>query len=219
MAGMGPKAAEDLLGGRPEIGWRRVARDVVLRQRLVEDAGETATVAAWADEDATTLYSPDQAKSARVCATGLRRNRQGGYPMIAAQSENIHNCPFCGIAASYEIAGCDLVFAVRDSYPVTPLHTLVLPRRHVPTYFDLTRDEVLAVDELLRKLRADIAAVDASVKGFNIGVNAGAAAGQTIFHCHIHLIPRRHGDVPDPWGGVRAIIPGKARYPASRGPR
>ncbi len=139
--------------------------------------------------------------------------------MISAQDENIQDCPFCGMSASHEIAGSDIVFAVRDLYPVTPLHTLVLPRRHVPTYFDLNSDEVLAVDELLRKLRADIAAADASVKGFNIGVNSGAAAGQTIFHCHIHLIPRRRGDVPDPWGGVRAIIPRKARYPASNGPR
>lgn len=146
-------------------------------------------------------------------------NHQRENSMISAQAHNRHDCPFCELSSSNEIAGSNIVFAVRDSYPVTPLHTLVLPRRHVPTYFDLNRDEVLAVDELLRKLRADIAAADASVKGFNIGVNSGAVAGQTIFHCHIHLIPRRRGDVPDPWGGVRAIIPGKAHYPVSNGPR
>jgi ATP adenylyltransferase len=112
------------------------------------------------------------------------------------------------------LAGNDIAFAVRDAHPVTPLHTLVLPRRHVPTYFDLTRQEAAAVDELLRELHDDILGGDGTVEGFNIGINIGAVAGQTILHCHVHLIPRRRDDVPDPWGGVRAIIPGKARYPS-----
>ena len=71
------------------------------------------------------------------------------------------------------------------------------------------------INELSGRLGDDILASGSGVEGFNIGVNIGAVAGQTIFHCHLHLIPRRHGDVPDPWGGVRAIIPGKARYPAA----
>lgn len=99
---------------------------------------------------------------------------------------------------------------------MTQLHTLVLPRRHAATYFDLNYQEVVAIDELLRRLRDDIRAEDGSVDGFNIGVNVGTTAGQTIPHCHIHLIPRRRGDVPDPWDGVRAIIPGKAHYPTDR---
>jgi ATP adenylyltransferase len=80
-------------------------------------------------------------------------------------------------------------------------------------YFDLPLPEVAAIDELLRELRIEIASRDSAVKGFNIGINIGTVAGQTIPHCHVHLIPRRCGDVSDPWGGVRAIIPGKARYP------
>ena len=124
-------------------------------------------------------------------------------------------CPFCAIDPSVEIAGSELAFAVRDTNPVTPLHTLVLPRRHVATYFDLSRQEAIAVDVLLRRLRDEIVAEDDKVEGFNIGINVGIVAGQTILHCHVHLMPRRRGDVPDSWGGVRAIIPGKARYPAA----
>jgi ATP adenylyltransferase len=122
-------------------------------------------------------------------------------------------CPFCAFDPSMEIAGSELVFAIRDAQPVTPLHTLVLPRRHVATYFDLNHLEAIAVDMLLRQLRDQIVAQDDTVEGFNIGINVGPVAGQTILHCHVHLMPRRPGDVPDPWGGVRAIIPGKARYP------
>lgn len=133
--------------------------------------------------------------------------------MVEARLTNSLACPFCSIASSAMIAATDLVFALRDAYPVTPLHTLVLPRRHAATYFDLNRQEVMAIDELLRRLRDDILAEDAAVEGFNIGINIGTMAGQTIPHCHVHLIPRRRGDVADPWGGVRAIIPGKARYP------
>ena len=128
-------------------------------------------------------------------------------------------CPFCSIDQSAVVAGNELVFAIRDAYPVTSLHTLVLPRRHVSAYFDLYLPEMMGVDELLRQLRNDIVKADRTVEGFNVGVNVGTVAGQTIYHCHVHLIPRRRGDVADPWGGVRAIIPGKAHYPRSDFPR
>ena len=95
---------------------------------------------------------------------------------------------------------------------MTPLHTLVLPRRHVVGYFDLDAEEKWVIGELLDELRIDILARDPAVAGFNIGVNVGEAAGQTILHCHVHLIPRRWGDVTNPRGGVRAVIPGKADY-------
>jgi ATP adenylyltransferase len=98
--------------------------------------------------------------------------------------------------------GDKLVFAIRDAYPVTHLHTLVLPGRHVSGYFDLYLPEMMGIDELLRQLRNDIAKADHTVQGFNVGINIGTVAGQTIHHCHVHLIPRRSGDVPDPWGGV-----------------
>ncbi|MBU6463485.1 MAG: HIT family protein [Proteobacteria bacterium] len=106
----------------------------------------------------------------------------------------------------------ELAFSVRDTTPVTAMHALVLPYRHAETYFDLSESELAAANDLLRHLRSDIEGADPSVKGFNIGANIGIVSGQTIFHCHIHLIPRREGDVPDPLGGVRAVIPEKTRY-------
>lgn len=105
-----------------------------------------------------------------------------------------------------------LGFAIRDGFPVTPLHTLIIPKRHVLDYFGLTTDEVLACNDLLAAQREAILQTDPTVEGFNIGMNAGELAGQTIFHCHIHLIPRRQGDVPNPRGGVRHLIPGKGHY-------
>ncbi len=121
-------------------------------------------------------------------------------------------CVFCAIAEADIVAANDLAYAVRDTSPVTPLHTLVLPRRHVSSYFDLDRAELDAVQALLEHVRLAILGADFLVEGFNIGVNIGEAAGQTIFHCHVHLIPRRRGDVENPRGGVRAVIPGKALY-------
>ena len=121
-------------------------------------------------------------------------------------------CVFCAIAEADIVAANDLAFAVRDTSPITPLHALVLPRRHVSSYFDLDRAELAAVQALLEHVRLATLGADPLVEGFNIGVNIGEAAGQTIFHCHVHLIPRRRGDVENPRGGVRAVIPGKALY-------
>ena len=92
---------------------------------------------------------------------------------------------------------------------MTPLHTLILPRRHAVDYFSLSGEEREASAELLHQLRTEILAADPSVLGFNVGMNVGAVAGQTVFHSHIHLIPRRAGDVEDPRGGVRMVIPGQ----------
>lgn len=122
-------------------------------------------------------------------------------------------CVFCALRdAASVVMRNKLAFAVRDTTPVTGLHTLVLPYRHAPTYFDLTEAELAAVNDLLWRLRYDIERDDSSVEGFNVGTNVGAVSGQTIFHCHIHLIPRREGDVQNPLGGVRAVIPEKMRY-------
>jgi len=115
-------------------------------------------------------------------------------------------CAFCAVAAEKIIAQNPLAYAVRDASPVTPLHTLVLPWRHAASYFDLENDEKRAIDALLTETRRAILAADPDVAGFNIGINVGEAAGQTIFHCHVHLIPRRRGDVADPTGGVHAAI-------------
>ena len=124
-------------------------------------------------------------------------------------------CVFCGLDPKNVIAENGLSFAVRDLRPATAFHTLVLPKRHVESFFDLTEDETTAIDRLIRSQRQEILARDPSVEGFNIGVNVGAVAGQTIFHCHYHLIPRRKGDVPDPRGGVRWVIPSRVYLEAS----
>jgi diadenosine tetraphosphate (Ap4A) HIT family hydrolase len=106
----------------------------------------------------------------------------------------------------------EFAFALLDITPVSYLHALVLPYRHAPTYFDLEADEITAANDLLWRLRAQTLRKDSTVEGFNIGANVGTVSGQTIFHCHIHLIPRRRGDVDNPLGGVRAVIPDKQRY-------
>lgn len=122
------------------------------------------------------------------------------------------NCPFCEIPPGRVIAQNDLAYAIRDGFPVTPLHTLVIPKRHVSDYFGLARPEANACHRLLEQLKAAIEQADPSVAGFNVGMNVGEAAGQTVFHCHLHLIPRRSGDCPRPRGGVRHVIPGKGDY-------
>lgn len=103
-------------------------------------------------------------------------------------------CVFCALPAGKFVAQNRLACAVRDIAPATPLHTLVLPRRHVAAWFELTAAERRAIDALLDIARAEILARDPAVAGFNIAVNVGAPAGQTIAHCHVHLVPRREGD-------------------------
>lgn len=124
----------------------------------------------------------------------------------------MRGCLFCNPPKERVLLEDSLAFALGDAYPVTPLHTLVIPHRHVPDYFSLTPDELLACDALLRNLSKTVKAEDDTVEGYNIGVNVGAVAGQTVFHCHFHLIPRRRGDVENPKGGVRHVIPGKGAY-------
>jgi diadenosine tetraphosphate (Ap4A) HIT family hydrolase/5-methylcytosine-specific restriction endonuclease McrA len=121
-------------------------------------------------------------------------------------------CLFCELPAERLLLENRLAIAILDKFPVTAWHTLIIPRRHSPTYFDLGRPEVNACNLLLGEAKARIEREDRAVCGFNIGINAGRAAGQTVLHCHIHLIPRREGDVPDPAGGVRHLIPGRGSY-------
>jgi diadenosine tetraphosphate (Ap4A) HIT family hydrolase len=122
------------------------------------------------------------------------------------------SCAFCGIDRIRVLEENELAFATRDGFPVVPLHSLVVPKRHVPDYFSITEAEQLACLELLHALRKQILGEDSTVAGFNVGINVGAEAGQTVEHCHIHLIPRRAGDVPNPRGGIRHIIPRKGFY-------
>ena len=131
----------------------------------------------------------------------------------ASYTEKPEGCLFCHLPLERKIlVENSLAYAINDGFPVTEGHCLIIPKRHVATYFDLSRPELNACDDLLRQLKSGIQSADGSVTGFNIGMNAGASAGQTIFHCHIHLIPRRDGDVENPRGGVRHLIPGKGHY-------
>ncbi len=122
------------------------------------------------------------------------------------------DCVFCAPPADRQIAENELAYALLDGYPVTPLHALVIPKRHQADYFSLFQSEVNAVNALITEARHKIEERDPEVSGFNIGVNIGASAGQTVFHCHVHLIPRRNGDVTSPRGGVRHTIPDKGDY-------
>ena len=121
-------------------------------------------------------------------------------------------CLFCNIKESGLIDENQLAYVSYDSYPVTDLHCLIIPKRHVKDYFDLTEEEIIACDQLIKKIKRKIEIKDTSVKGFNIGTNSGKISGQSIMHCHIHLIPRREGDVKNPQGGVRSVIPLKQHY-------
>jgi diadenosine tetraphosphate (Ap4A) HIT family hydrolase len=128
------------------------------------------------------------------------------------QNQREPGCIFCELSEKRIIASNLLAVAIRDGYPVTDLHTLIIPRRHTATYFDLYEPERRAISQLLDQLRSEIEVRDNSVSGFNIGMNSGEAAGQTVPHAHVHLIPRRTGDVANPRSGVRGVIPGKASY-------
>ena len=121
-------------------------------------------------------------------------------------------CIFCSIQKNELIFENNLAYASKDSYPVTKLHSLVVPKRCINNYFELNDKEILACDDLIKKLQQKITSEDSTVKGFNVGTNSGKVAGQSIFHCHIHVIPRREGDVENPQGGVRSVIPSKQHY-------
>jgi diadenosine tetraphosphate (Ap4A) HIT family hydrolase len=120
------------------------------------------------------------------------------------------NCPFCERNHSI-LTETKLSFAIFDNFPVSRGHTLVIHKRHVATVWELTGDEYTDIFDLVTQVK-DIIQNEFSLQGLNIGINCGEAAGQTVFHAHIHVIPRYTGDVPNPCGGVRNIIPGKGDY-------
>ena len=121
-------------------------------------------------------------------------------------------CLFCDSKKSGIAHENDLAYASYYSYPVSDHHCLIIPKRHIKDYFDMTNDELIACNDLIQMIKNEILENDNTVKGFNIGTNAGKIAGQSIMHCHIHLIPRREGDVDNPQGGVRSVIPNKQHY-------
>jgi len=120
-------------------------------------------------------------------------------------------CPFCNFPASKTILTNSFALAIYDGYPISPGHTLIIPKRHIASFFELTAEEQTAMLALLAEMR-QILQKERNPDGFNIGINDGVAAGQTVMHLHIHLVPRYADDMPDPRGGVRWIFPDKAAY-------
>lgn len=148
-----------------------------------------------------------------LCYYGKDRLSERGLhevPIVYAVRE--YGCNFCTVPHTDITGENDLAIAFRDSYPVTKHHTLIVPKRHVPDYFNLKKTEHDQVHELLQQQHAELRRMDNSITGFNVGINAGKSAGQSVFHCHIHLIPRRDDDTPNPHGGVRGVIPGRQAY-------
>jgi len=121
-------------------------------------------------------------------------------------------CLFCTTKEEEIIEENEFAYATFDSYPVSSKHCLIVPKRHIKDYFELNENEVTGCDQLIKIIKNQIEKDDKTVKGFNIGINSGKVAGQSIMHCHIHLIPRREGDVENPQGGVRGVIPSKQHY-------
>ena len=128
-------------------------------------------------------------------------------------SSSTEDCIFCNKTNCKVISSTKHFFIIRDTaYPVTKHHTLIITNRHVDDYFDLNKEEINDLDEILKNQKRELKQLDKDISAFNIGVNIGRDAGQSIMHCHIHLIPRRKGDVEDPRGGVRGVIPEKQKY-------
>ena len=121
-------------------------------------------------------------------------------------------CLFCNINQSGTVHENDFAYTSYDSYPVSKYHCLIIPKRHIKDYFDLSNEELIACNNLIKIIKKEITDKDKTVKGFNLGTNIGKIAGQSIMHCHFHLIPRREGDVEFPQGGVRSVIPQKQHY-------
>ena len=123
-----------------------------------------------------------------------------------------NNCIFCSKEKLNIIYEDDIFFVIRDSFPVTKDHTLIILNNHDKTYFDLRDKDILQLNNILKFQKDSLMQNDNTITGFNIGINQGESAGQTVMHLHIHLIPRRKGDIEDPRGGVRGVIPSKQKY-------
>lgn len=134
------------------------------------------------------------------------------HPTEGKMETKNEECIFCNLGAFNIIQENKSFYAMYDQFPVTQFHTLIIPKRHVRDYFHLDQHEIAVLNELLHSLKSRIQTQDPSVTGFNIGMNCGEDAGQTVMHCHTHLMPRRKGDIKNPRGGVRGVIPNKQSY-------
>ena len=124
----------------------------------------------------------------------------------------MNNCIFCNLEEDRIVHEYKHFYLIRDAFPVTPLHSLIITKRHVVSYFQCSKEEHDEIPIILDTQKTELKILDDTITGFNIGMNIGEDAGQTIFHCHIHIIPRRKGDTPNPRGGVRGVIPEKQKY-------
>ena len=123
------------------------------------------------------------------------------------------DCIFCKKINCKILKQLKYFFIIRDTaYPVTEHHTLIITNRHVSDFFELNNEENIELNQILKDQKKELKDLDNNISGFNVGVNVGKDAGQSIMHCHIHLIPRRKGDVEDPRGGVRGVIPERQKY-------
>ena len=128
-------------------------------------------------------------------------------------SSTQEDCIFCKKINCKVLEETKYFFIIRDTaYPVTEHHTLIISNRHVSNFFELDGEENKELSLILKNQKEELQNLDKTITGFNVGVNIGKDAGQSIMHCHIHLIPRREGDVEDPRGGVRGVIPEKQKY-------
>ena len=130
--------------------------------------------------------------------------------MTSNNSANL-NCPFCNLEINRILLQNDFAISTRDAFPVSKGHSLVIPKRHISSIFDATEDELIHIFKLVAETRA-LLNDQYKPQGLNVGINDGVAAGQTVMHVHLHLIPRYQGDQSDPRGGVRWIFPDKAKY-------
>jgi ATP adenylyltransferase len=145
----------------------------------------------------------------RSCNAQKRDDDDTDFRVVTASyNDRDNNCVFC----QKEYGEDDLAFVLDDGYPVTKGHSLIVPRRHVSDYFSLHGAEKNAIDRLLQQRRLQLIKSDPTITGFNVGINIGGSAGQTVAHVHVHLIPRRDDDMDNPRGGVRGVIPDKRMY-------
>jgi diadenosine tetraphosphate (Ap4A) HIT family hydrolase len=180
---------------------RNMVGEVLQRHKIVERQGEAYKLNGFnslTENQINSLVALCKKKLAECLERRYRKREKG--------------CKFCELQKGSKISENELAYAMYDEFPVTELHTLIIPRRHVKTYFELGQAEINACNQLLAEVKSFIEKSDKTITGFNIGVNDGEDAGQTIFHCHIYLIPRRKGDVENPRGGIRHVIPGKGCY-------
>jgi diadenosine tetraphosphate (Ap4A) HIT family hydrolase/5-methylcytosine-specific restriction endonuclease McrA len=150
------------------------------------------------------------------CNAAKRNTDDTDFRVFKSMYEKrVEKCLFCDIQTIDRkriVAENSLAYAIRDGFPVTEGHTLFIPKRHTIDYFGLVPAEVSAINQLMEAQKAFLLESDSTIGGFNIGMNCGEIAGQSVWHCHVHLIPRRKGDVEYPKGGVRHVIPYKGNY-------